>query len=187
MEWSWHVRAQITLFPLFPLLQFSLIGLSFNKRLWTRLQQPWNRIRVSAQQFYNGKYKTHFNIPFAIGDWFEAMCDDFTNKQFGEDRMMIRVIVRGVWSLMPSCRMISRRLSRQWGAFLPFLNLCMYCWRRICDGRDGHMRRKDRLKNWCISDIRPIRRSQCIFPIWEPCNEINNPQLKSLISQRKCI
>jgi hypothetical protein len=44
-----------------------------------------NQIRDSARQFYDGKYKSHFDNLFSVGDWFKAMGDDPTNKRFGED------------------------------------------------------------------------------------------------------
>jgi len=45
-----------------------------------------NSIRESGHQFYDGKYKTHFdNLFTSIGDWFKAMGDDSLNKRFGED------------------------------------------------------------------------------------------------------
>jgi len=45
-----------------------------------------NAIRESGHQFYDGKYKTHFdNLFSSVGDWFMAMGDDPLNKRFGED------------------------------------------------------------------------------------------------------
>ena len=44
------------------------------------------QIRESGLQFYDGKYKTHFDTLFSsVGDWFKAMGDDPLNKRFGED------------------------------------------------------------------------------------------------------
>jgi Family of unknown function (DUF5923)/Hsp70 protein len=45
-----------------------------------------NQIRDSGRQFYDGKYKKHFdNLFSSVGDWFKAMGEDPTNKHFGED------------------------------------------------------------------------------------------------------
>jgi len=45
-----------------------------------------NHIRDSGRQFYDGKYKNHFdNLFSSVGDWFNAMGEDPTNKRFGED------------------------------------------------------------------------------------------------------
>src|SRR5882672_8462590 len=45
-----------------------------------------NHIRDSGRQFYDGKYKNHFdNLFSSVGDWFKAMGEDPTNKRFGED------------------------------------------------------------------------------------------------------
>ena len=45
-----------------------------------------NQIRDSGRQFYDGKYKKHFdNLFSSVGDWFKAMGEDPTNKRFGED------------------------------------------------------------------------------------------------------
>ena len=45
-----------------------------------------NQIRDSGHQFYDGKYKKHFdNLFSSVGDWFKAMREDPTNKRFGED------------------------------------------------------------------------------------------------------
>ena len=45
-----------------------------------------NDIRDSGRQFYDGKYKTHFDNLFnAVGDWFKAIGEDPTNVRFGED------------------------------------------------------------------------------------------------------
>jgi hypothetical protein len=36
-----------------------------------------NRLRESGRQFYDGKYKAHFdNLFSSVGDWFKAMGDD---------------------------------------------------------------------------------------------------------------
>jgi Family of unknown function (DUF5923) len=42
-----------------------------------------NHIRDSSRQFYDGKYKN--NLFSSVGDWFNAMGEDPTNKRFGED------------------------------------------------------------------------------------------------------
>lgn len=45
-----------------------------------------NRLRDTGRQFYDGKYKTHFDAVFgAIGDFFTAMGDDPVNQRFGQD------------------------------------------------------------------------------------------------------
>jgi hypothetical protein len=45
-----------------------------------------NQNRDSGRQFYDGKYKTHFdNLFSSVGDWFRAMGNDLTNQCFGED------------------------------------------------------------------------------------------------------
>jgi hypothetical protein len=45
-----------------------------------------NHIRDSSRQFYDGKYKKHFDNLFSfVGDWFKAMSKNPTNKRFGED------------------------------------------------------------------------------------------------------
>ncbi|KII90672.1 hypothetical protein PLICRDRAFT_106168 [Plicaturopsis crispa FD-325 SS-3] len=44
------------------------------------------QLRESGRQFYDGRYKGHFDNLFrTIGDWFGAMGDDPLNKRFGED------------------------------------------------------------------------------------------------------
>lgn len=45
-----------------------------------------NRLRETGRQFYDGKYKGHFDNLFdSIGTWFKAFGDDPLNKEFGED------------------------------------------------------------------------------------------------------
>ncbi|KAF9560678.1 hypothetical protein CPC08DRAFT_665210 [Agrocybe pediades] len=45
-----------------------------------------NRLRDIGRQFYDEKYKTHFDNLFgSVGGWFKGMGDDPLNKQFGED------------------------------------------------------------------------------------------------------
>jgi len=45
-----------------------------------------NQIRESGRQFWDHKYKSHFDNLFdAIGKWFSAMAEDPMNKRFGED------------------------------------------------------------------------------------------------------
>jgi hypothetical protein len=45
-----------------------------------------NQIHNSGCQFYDGKYKKHFdNLFSSVSDWFKAMGEDPTNKCFGED------------------------------------------------------------------------------------------------------
>ncbi|PPQ71059.1 hypothetical protein CVT26_011461 [Gymnopilus dilepis] len=45
-----------------------------------------NRLREIGRQFYDEKYKNHFDNLFnSISGWFKAMGDDPLNKQFGED------------------------------------------------------------------------------------------------------
>jgi hypothetical protein len=45
-----------------------------------------NRLRETGRQFYDEKYKGHFDNLFdSIGIWFKAFGDDPLNKQFGED------------------------------------------------------------------------------------------------------
>lgn len=45
-----------------------------------------NRLRDSGRQFYDGKYKDHFDGVFnAIGDFFTAMGNDPLNARFGQD------------------------------------------------------------------------------------------------------
>lgn len=44
------------------------------------------RLRDSGRQFYDEKYKEHFDNLFkTTGDWFRALGDDPLNKRFGED------------------------------------------------------------------------------------------------------
>ncbi|TBU29364.1 hypothetical protein BD311DRAFT_269060 [Dichomitus squalens] len=45
-----------------------------------------NSLRESGRQFYDEKYKGHFDNLFnAAGDWFRALGEDPLNKRFGED------------------------------------------------------------------------------------------------------
>jgi hypothetical protein len=45
-----------------------------------------NQILESGRQFWDQKYKEHFDNLFdAIGKWFSAMGEDPLNKRFGED------------------------------------------------------------------------------------------------------
>ena len=45
-----------------------------------------NRLRDSGRQFYDDKYKDHFdNLFSSIGNWFKAMGDDPLNARFGQD------------------------------------------------------------------------------------------------------
>ncbi|KAF9534642.1 hypothetical protein CPB83DRAFT_755601 [Crepidotus variabilis] len=44
------------------------------------------RLRETGRQFYDEKYRTHFDNLFSTtGNWFKAMGDDPLNKQFGDD------------------------------------------------------------------------------------------------------
>ncbi|KAF8060656.1 hypothetical protein FPV67DRAFT_301524 [Lyophyllum atratum] len=44
------------------------------------------RLRDDGRQFYDGKYKEHFDRLFnSTGDWFKAMGEDPINRRFGED------------------------------------------------------------------------------------------------------
>ncbi|KAF9035145.1 hypothetical protein BJ165DRAFT_1510461 [Panaeolus papilionaceus] len=45
-----------------------------------------NRLRELGREFYDVKYRNHFDNLFeSVGTWFKAMGDDPINKQFGED------------------------------------------------------------------------------------------------------
>ena len=45
-----------------------------------------SRLRDSGREFYDGKYKSHFDAVFtSIGDFFTAMADDPLNARFGQD------------------------------------------------------------------------------------------------------
>jgi len=45
-----------------------------------------NRLKEIGREFYDGKYKGHFDHLFdSIGTWFKAMGDDPLNQQFGQD------------------------------------------------------------------------------------------------------
>ncbi|CAL1710558.1 unnamed protein product [Somion occarium] len=45
-----------------------------------------NQLREGGRQFYDEKYKSHFDNLFSTaGDWFRAFGDDPLNKRFGED------------------------------------------------------------------------------------------------------
>ncbi|KAI0765239.1 hypothetical protein C8Q74DRAFT_1039176 [Fomes fomentarius] len=45
-----------------------------------------NALRENGRQFYDGKYRGHFDNLFnAAGDWFRALGEDPLNKRFGED------------------------------------------------------------------------------------------------------
>ncbi|KDR71966.1 hypothetical protein GALMADRAFT_253273 [Galerina marginata CBS 339.88] len=45
-----------------------------------------NKLREIGKQFYDEKYRDHFDNLFnSVGNWFKAMGDDPLNKQFGED------------------------------------------------------------------------------------------------------
>ncbi|KDR72326.1 hypothetical protein GALMADRAFT_213339 [Galerina marginata CBS 339.88] len=45
-----------------------------------------NKLRELGKEFYDTKYKEHFDNLFnSVGDWFKAMGDDPLNKRFGED------------------------------------------------------------------------------------------------------
>jgi hypothetical protein len=73
-----------------------------------------NHIRDSGRQFYDGKYKKHFdNLFSSVGDWFKAMGEDPTNKRFGEDWARLTKYLlfdKAAWSSSPICGMIFGRL-----------------------------------------------------------------------------
>ncbi|KAL6299451.1 hypothetical protein BKA93DRAFT_588333 [Sparassis latifolia] len=51
-----------------------------------RCNEEANRLCESGRQFYDEKYKGHFdNLFSSTGDWFRALGDDPLNKRFGED------------------------------------------------------------------------------------------------------